>query len=61
MAPSNASGHLFSDQVLFPEPRNPKNVYFSNSDPFVQALKHLIRLNIELSPSIIIKPPYMGA
>ena len=61
MAPSNASGHLFSDQALFPEPKNPKNVYFSNSDPFVHALKHLIRLNLELSPSNIIKPPYVEA
>ena len=61
MAPSNASGHLFSDQALFPEPKNPKHVYFSNSDPFVQALKHLIRLNLELSPSNIIKPPYEEA
>ena len=61
MDPSNASGHLFSDQALFPEPKNPKNVFFSNSDPFVQALKHLIRLNLELSPSNIIKPPYVEA
>ena len=50
MAPSNASGHLFSDQALFPEPKNPKHVYFSNSDIFVQAPKHLIRLNLGTKP-----------
>ena len=61
MAPSNAFGHLFSVQTLSHEPKNLKHVYFSNSDPFVQALKHLIRLNLELSPSNIIKPPYVEA